>query len=73
MFGTLTVRVTFVAPEPAGTVEGENVAVVPTGNPVTVNVSGAPTVGGETASTKFAWPPGETVAEDDPPLGVPIV
>ncbi len=73
MFGMLTVMVMFVRPEAAEMVEGENVADAAAGNPVTVNVSGAPTVGGETASTKLAWPPGERVAEDDPPLGVPIV
>jgi hypothetical protein len=55
VFGTLTVMVMFVGPEAAGMVEGENVAVAAAGNPVTVNVSGAPTLGGETASTKLAW------------------
>jgi hypothetical protein len=39
VFDRFTVRVTFVAAEPAGTVEGENVAVAPAGNPVTVNVA----------------------------------
>jgi hypothetical protein len=71
--GTFTIKVTFIAPEFAGTELGENVACPPVGTPVTANVIEASVelpVGGATASKKVACPPGWTVAELDPPTGV---
>ena len=59
--GTFTVKVTFVAPEFAGTELGENVACPPVGRPVTANVIVASVelpVGGAIASKKVACPPG---------------
>ena len=65
--GTLIVSVTFIGAEPAGKVDGENVAVAPGGSPLTENVSAAPTLGGVTRSVKVACPPGVTLTVDDPP------
>jgi len=70
--GTAIVRVTLVLPEPAATVDGENVAVAPLGSPVIAKVRFGPVLGGVACSIYVALPPAVTVAVDDPPLGTPI-
>jgi hypothetical protein len=74
--GTFTVSVTGVAPAPAGTVAGENVAVAPAGSPVTVRSIAAENVSplaGVRTSEYVALPPGVVVAVVEPPLDGPTV
>jgi hypothetical protein len=74
--GTVTVSVTLVGPDPAGTLAGENVPVAPVGSPATVNVialAEVPPLGGVTDMVYVACPPGLTVDDVEPPLGGPNV
>ena len=67
--GTLTVRVTFVAPEPAAIEVGLNVALAPEGSPETLNWMACGKVwpfGGVKLNVNTACPPGEELTVDPP-------